>query len=134
MSKIRSRGNRETELKVVAILRSARIAGWRRHQPVPGRPDFVFPVEQLALFVDGCFWHGCANHCRIPGTNTRYWTEKIARNVTRDRATARALRRAGRRVLRVWSHALRHPDRVRQRIIKALSDCREQGNYSCAHR
>ena len=55
MAAIRSRGNKATELKLATILRTARITGWRRHQPLPGRPDFVFRRQRLAVFVDGCF-------------------------------------------------------------------------------
>jgi hypothetical protein len=55
MAAIRSRGNKATELKLATILRTARITGWRRHQPLPGRHDFVFRRQRLAVFVDGCF-------------------------------------------------------------------------------
>jgi DNA mismatch endonuclease (patch repair protein) len=121
MAAVRSKGNRETELKLVAILRAARITGWRRHQPVRGRPDFIFPAERLAVFVDGCFWHGCPQHCRMPATNGRYWRQKISRNISRDRATVRLLEAAGWRVIRLWGHSLRSAARVSRRIIKELS-------------
>lgn len=62
MAAVRSRGNRDTELKLAAILRAHGITGWRRQQPMRGKPDFVFRREQLAVFVDGCFWHGCPIH------------------------------------------------------------------------
>lgn len=55
MAAIRSKGNRDTELKLAAILCAHRINGWRRHQPLPGRPDFVFRRERVAVFVDGWF-------------------------------------------------------------------------------
>jgi DNA mismatch endonuclease, patch repair protein len=66
MALIRSRGNRDTEIKLASLFRAARITGWRRHQPLPGRPDFIFRRERLAIFVDGCFWHGCRWHCCMP--------------------------------------------------------------------
>src|SRR5438477_8834803 len=106
MAAVRSKGNRETELRLVDILQAAGITGWRRHQPLPGRPDFVFRAERLAIFVDGCFWHGCAKHCRRPASNAEYWRKKIAGNMARDRATARLLKKSGWRVLRIWGHAL----------------------------
>ena len=59
MSRVRCRGNKTTELVFVAILKSERITGWRRRYRIFGRPDFVFPKERIAVFVDGCFWHGC---------------------------------------------------------------------------
>ncbi len=58
MSRIRARGNKKTELALVTLLRTNRITGWRRHQPLLGRPDFIFRKRRLAVFVDGCFWHG----------------------------------------------------------------------------
>src|SRR5690606_13552377 len=65
MRSIRGKGNATTELRMVAILRRERLAGWRRHLDLPGRPDFAWPSERVALFVDGCFWHGCP-HCYRP--------------------------------------------------------------------
>ena len=128
MAAVRSKGNRGTELKVVVILRSAGITGWRRHQPLPGRPDFIFRTERVAVFVDGCFWHGCPQHCRMPVANSGYWRKKIFRNIRRDRAAVRSLKAKGWRVVRLWEHALRHPTRVRRRIIKELSVCRKGCN------
>jgi len=61
MSRIRGRGNKETELALAKLLRRHAIKGWRRHQPIFGKPDFIFSKARLAVFVDGCFWHGCPN-------------------------------------------------------------------------
>src|SRR5881296_2200586 len=85
MGAIRSRGNKETELKLVAILRSSGITGWRRHQPLPGRPDFIFRRERLAIFVDGCFWHrhrGC-KFAYTPKSRLEFWVRKFDSNVAR---------------------------------------------------
>lgn len=120
MSRVRSRGNATTELRVVQLLRSRGLAGWRRHQPLPGRPDFSFRREKVAIFVDGCFWHGCPRCFRMPATNVEYWETKIARNVARDRRTTRELRGKGWTVVRVWEHSLREPDRVVSRVRRAL--------------
>lgn len=120
MSLIRSRGNRETELRLLAILRGNRITGWRRHLPLPGRPDFVFPKARLVIFVDGCFWHGCPLHGRKPDSNQDYWLPKLARNISRDRRISRQLRKAGWRVLRLWQHSLKKEDVLLRRIQKAL--------------
>jgi DNA mismatch endonuclease (patch repair protein) len=71
----------------------------------PLRPDIVFTRAKLAVFVDGCFWHGCAAHGRRPGIrNGNYWNSKIARNAERDREQNEALARAGWIVLRFWEH------------------------------
>jgi len=122
MAAISSTGNKTTELRLAAILRAHGITGWRRHQPLPGKPDFVFRRERLAIFVDGCFWHGCRWHLRMPQDNRSYWQRKIARNIQRDRETNRLLKRAGWRVLRVWEHALRSSDAVARRIDSKLMD------------
>ena len=126
MAAVRSKGNRETELRLVDILRAAGITGWRRHQTLPGRPDFVFRAERLAVFVDGCFWHGCPQHCRMPAANSRYWQQKISRNISRDRASVRSLKAAGWRVIRLWGHALRYSARVSQHIIRELNASRRR--------
>jgi DNA mismatch endonuclease, patch repair protein len=121
MAAVRSRGNKATELHVVAIFREHKINGWRRHQPLPGRPDFVFYSARVAVFVDGCFWHGCVRHCRMPAGNREYWRRKLQRNSTRDRLTNRKLRAAGWSVVRIWEHALSKPDRVAQRVAQVLA-------------
>ncbi|MHC1769475.1 MAG: very short patch repair endonuclease [Verrucomicrobiia bacterium] len=124
MSRIRSRGNRETEQALASLLRKSGITGWRRHLPILGRPDFVFRTERLAVFVDGCFWHGCPNCYRAPKTQKRYWSEKIARNRARDRGVRRILRQKGWAVMRVWACDLeKKPDRCVNRIALALAGC-----------
>jgi len=120
MAAIRSTGNKATELRAVAIFRAHRIAGWRRHQALPGRPDFSFRRERLAVFVDGCFWHGCRGHCRMPKTSLDYWTPKIARNKRRDQQVRAMLRQRGWRVYRIWEHALKSPRRVAERLRDLL--------------
>ena len=68
MSRIRSRGNKDTEVALALLMRASGITGWRRGQKLFGKPDFAWHPPRLALFVDGCFWHGCARHCRVPKT------------------------------------------------------------------
>ena len=68
------------------------------------RADIVFPRARLAIYVDGCFWHGCPVHATWPKRNARWWREKIEQNRARDRATNEALRDAGWTVVRVWEH------------------------------
>jgi DNA mismatch endonuclease, patch repair protein len=120
MAAIKSRGNKNTELKLITIFRARGIKGWRRHQPLPGRPDFVFTRARVAVFVDGCFWHGCAKHLRMPSSRQNYWQPKIARNMARDAKVTLLLKRRGWKVVRVWEHALKNPDTIALRITKAL--------------
>ena len=120
MSRIRGRGNKDTELRLMAIFRGFRITGWRRHQPVFGKPDFIFRHQRVAIFVDGCFWHGCPKHATFPATRRAFWLAKFARNKARDRLVTRTLRKNGWRVLRIWEHELRKPERVLQRVVLLL--------------
>lgn len=107
MARIRSVGNDATELRLVRLFRSAGITGWRRRQKLFGQPDFLFRKERLAVFVDGCYWHGCPAHCRMPKSNIAFWRRKIARNKKRDLLVNHSLRKSGWRVLRIWEHDLR---------------------------
>lgn len=68
------------------------------------RADFVFELERVAVFVDGCFWHGCPSHSRIPTNNGPRWAAKISRNRERDLETTNELSRYGWLPLRIWSH------------------------------
>jgi DNA mismatch endonuclease (patch repair protein) len=106
MARVRGRGNKATELALATFLRHHGIVGWRRHAKVFGNPDFVFAKSRVAVFVDGCFWHGCPKHATHPMSNQAFWTAKLARNKTRDRLVAHRLRQCGWRVLRIWQHEL----------------------------
>lgn len=68
------------------------------------RPDVVFPRARVAVFVDGCFWHRCPEHCQMPKANRDYWEPKLTRNVERDREADAALKSAGWTVLRFFEH------------------------------
>lgn len=117
MSAIKGKGNQSTEERLRKILKDYGLSGWRRHLPLPGRPDFAFPRHKLAIFVDGCFWHGCPRCFKMPKKNTEFWAEKLRRNRARDRRNARLLRSKGWSVMRVWEHDLKaSPDRVSRRI------------------
>jgi len=110
MSRIRGRGNKDTELALIKLFRQHRITGWRRNQKVFGKPDFLFRQNRLALFVDGCFWHGCPKHCKMPAGNRAFWQKKFAANKTRDRRVNRELHKLGWRVIRIWEHDLTKRD------------------------
>ena len=118
MSRIRGKGNKDTELAMIQILRSHHISGWKRNQPVLGKPDFVFPKQKIALFVDGCFWHGCLKHSNMPKNNRVFWAEKLQGNKDRDKFVSRELRKMGWKVVRVWEHELRSPKRVIVKLKK----------------
>jgi len=123
MARIRSHGNRATELRLAALMREHGITGWRRRARVFGRPDFVFRAAKVAVFVDGCFWHGCPRHGTMPRCNRAFWKAKLTRNAARDREVTRTLRKAGWRVVRVWECALARK-RMRatmDRIARALA-------------
>ena len=120
MSRIRGKGNKKTELQVARLMRAEGLSGWRRHLPVPGRPDFSFRRQKVAVFVDGCFWHGCPKCFRLPKQNRAFWKAKIEGNRKRDQSVNRRLRRLGWKVLRIRECQLKHSDRVVSRIRQAI--------------
>ena len=122
MSRIRGKGNKTTELRMVELLRKALLKGWRRNFDLPGKPDFVWSINNLAVFVDGCFWHG--HSCKrnlTPKRNAKIWLDKIEKNRLRDRMVTRQLRRLGWEVVRIWECQLaRNPERCIKKIEKHL--------------
>jgi DNA mismatch endonuclease (patch repair protein) len=106
------RGNRRRDTGPEQRLRSAlHGAGWRFRVDLPVdcggtrcRPDIAFTHWRVAVFVDGCFWHGCPQHGVPPKTNTSYWGPKLARNRERDRRDTGLLGESGWTVVRVWEH------------------------------
>lgn len=123
MSRVRGRGNRATELRLIQVMRKHAITGWRRNVPLFGNPDFVFANAHLAVFVDGCFWHCCPRHGSFPSSNADFWRLKLDRNRARDRLVTRTLVASGWRVLRVWQHelAVANERRLVRRLGSALS-------------
>lgn len=122
MSLIRGKGNRSTELRMVALFRLNGVIGWRRHAKVFGKPDFVFSKRRVAIFVDGDFWHGHPHRCRMPKTNKTFWSSKISANRRRDRLVNATLRAEGWSVLRIWeSSILERPQWVIARILRVLN-------------
>jgi len=132
MSRIRGRGNRDTELRLAKLFRAHHISGWRRHRKLrivtPNqatalivRPDFVFPKHHVAVFVDGCFWHGCPRHSKIPSSNHEFWERKLANNKARDKLVNRVLKKSGWEVVRIWEHELgAQPSRSKRKVCVAL--------------
>src|SRR5262249_53635644 len=121
MSRVKNRGNEATELRLIQVLRTHKIKGWRRRAKLFGNPDFVFPTKRLAVFVDGCFWHSCPVHGELPRSNRAFWLKKLSRNQERDKRVCRQLEALGWHVLRIWQHDLSHPAVVAGRITKMLT-------------
>jgi DNA mismatch endonuclease (patch repair protein) len=122
MGRIRGKGNISTELMMIKLFREYRITGWRRHLPLPGKPDFCFVRQKLAVFVDGCFWHGCPKCYIRPKSNQRFWDEKRLANKARDRKVCRELKSLDFRVIRLFEHELKTPDRLLKRIARAIGN------------
>ena len=121
MSLIRGKKNKVTENALLALFRQNKVIGWRRHLPLPGKPDFAFPRLKVAVFVDGCFWHGCPRCYTRPKTNRKFWDKKREENMARDKRVARQLRCQGWKVIRIWQHSLKKsPDACLNRIRRAL--------------
>jgi DNA mismatch endonuclease (patch repair protein) len=112
-------------MKLIVLMLCAGISGWRRKSRLCGRPDFVFPRYHIAVFVDGCYWHGCRKCGLNSKSNTEYWKPKIAGNIRRDRANARKLKDDGWNVVRIWEHDLRtKPMACLAKIMSALRICK----------
>lgn len=120
MAQVKSTGNKSTEQNLLVILREQGITGWRRGYPLIGKPDFVFPRAKIAVFVDGCFWHGHPQKCRVPKAHRAYWMKKIARNVARDRQVTNTLQKKGWKVVRIWEDSVQKQATV-TRLRKALA-------------
>src|SRR5262245_39696516 len=124
MSRIRKR-NTKAEVLLRKRLWADGLRGYRTHAALPGSPDVVWTRGRLAVFVDGCFWHGCPS-CRIPKPASRreYWGPKLRRNRLRDRRVDRELRQLGWHIVRIWEHEVRRDGYMwAQRI----------GNYLAEH-
>ena len=111
MKKVRSRNNKSTELKLIQVFRENSIKGWRRGYPVKGHPDFVFLDKKIAVFVDGCFWHG--HDCRNtrPADHAEYWAKKRERNIRHDKEVTAMFEQRGWRVIRIWECELKKKNR-----------------------
>jgi DNA mismatch endonuclease (patch repair protein) len=121
MARVRSKGNKTTEERLAMLLRREGITGWRRHQKLPGRPDFIWKKVKLAVFVDGCFWHGHACRNIAPKRNALLWRDKVAKNKIRDRQSNKRLRSNGWTVVRIWECQLRNkPNKYLSLVRKQL--------------
>lgn len=122
MSRVRGKDT-GPELMLRRALRSLGVGGYRLHwRRAPGRPDLAFPRHRLAVFVHGCFWHGCPR-CRLPlpKSHTGFWREKIRRNRERDARKLRELWKEGWKAIVVWEHEVRRdPVSCARKVASAL--------------
>ena len=108
MSAVKGRDNKTTERRLRMALVNNGISGWRLHpKNIPGRPDFFFTDANLALFVDGCFWHQCPSHSKIPQQNQDYWIPKLKRNIIRAKEVEITYKKSGWKVIRIWEHEIK---------------------------
>ena len=119
MSKVRSNNNKSTELALIKFFKENHITGWKRNYPVKGHPDFVFLDKKIAVFVDGCFWHG--HDCRNtrPSDNAEYWQKKRERNIKHDKEVTAMFKNRGWTVIRIWECELKNKNR--SALINKLS-------------
>lgn len=131
--RMKSVGQRDTaaELKVRRRVHAEGLR-YRVDFPVSRRPrrtaDMVFTKAHIAVFIDGCFWHGCPEHGTTSKSNVRFWREKIEANQARDRDTNERLEAAGWEVMRFWEHE--DPDVVANQIIEAVHERRANHSVS----
>ena len=107
MRAVKSKNTKSTELALIKLFKENHITGWRHSYNVKGHPDFVFLEKRIAIFVDGCFWHG--HDCRNtrPADNAEYWAKKRERNIQRDKETTERFEKRGWTVVRIWECELR---------------------------
>jgi len=121
MSAIKSSNTKSTEISLAKLFRIYGIAGWRRNnKQIFGRPDFVFIKNKIAVFVDGCFWHGCPRCYVSPKSNKAFWNKKIKTNITRDRLVNKELKNKHWKVLRIWEHEIKNSPKNTMDKIKRI--------------
>lgn len=101
--------NTRPEQKLRSALHRSGLRFYKDRRPVPGlrcKVDVVFPKRRVCVFIDGCFWHGCPIHFKVPKVNSEWWKEKVKDNIDRDRRKTVQLQAKGWSVLRVWEHDL----------------------------
>lgn len=126
MKAVKSKGNKSTEIKLIEVFKLHHVTGWRRNSKLGGRPDFVFPKNRIAIFADGCFWHG--HNCRNvnPSDNAEYWRNKIKRNKARDKAITKELTEKGWKVVRIWECEIKK-SKVKKLMAAGLFSSKEFG-------
>ena len=129
MGRVKSKDSTaELELRHALHRRGLR---YRLHRRVEGvNVDVVFAPSKVAVFVDGCFWHGCPKHATSPKSNTAYWLPKLSENKERDLRQTKKLRKAGWKVIRIWEHECKRDpkDSLFNRIERTVRARRSEGS------
>jgi len=121
MFRIRATGNQSTEETLSKLLQKEKLNGWRRHdKKVYGNPDFSWQKYKIAIFVDGCFWHGCPKCNLKPSQNKQFWKKKIQGNIKRDELVTKTLKSKGWKVIRIWKHDMEKRSQVVMHRIKRV--------------
>lgn len=124
MQAVKGKGTK-LEKRLFSMLAGMGLRGWRKNvNNIIGKPDVIFVVSKVAIFVDGCFWHGCP-YCqrKLPETNQAYWKRKITRNIQLARQHNRQLRSEGWIILRIWEHEINNKTlrkSIRRKIRRAI--------------
>ena len=129
MAAVKGKHNRTTEIQFRMALVRAGVTGWVTHSKLPGKPDIYFPKARIAIFLDGCFWHGCGRCGHVPKTNSLFWATKIGRNQARDRKNSRLLRKEGVYVIRAWEHSLNDTAQLENILARIQVILRETRKY-----
>ena len=124
MRAVKSRDTKSTEKTLLSLFKETGVTGWRRTYDVKGHPDFVFLKQRVAIFVDGCFWHG--HDCRNtrPSNNAEYWQKKRAKNIRHDKEVTKNFEKRGWTVLRIWECELKKKNREKtlKKILSAIHE------------
>lgn len=118
MRRIKSAGNKSTEMRFHSALCKAGVSGWSIQPEIAGHPDIAFLAERVAVFLDGCFWHGCEDHFKAPKTRRAAWVKKIMANKRRDAKVLDELIREGWKVFRVWEHDIEDYDTLKGIVLR----------------
>lgn len=137
MQRIKSTGNKSTEMRFRSVLLRTGIKGWTVQPEMRGHPDIAFMRERVAVFLDGCFWHGCDDHYTPPTTRRAKWIAKINANKKRDARIVSELLSDGWKVFRIWEHELKDSDELRNvalRVARAADTPDTCESYTLPHR
>lgn len=121
MQAVKGKGTR-LEKRLWAMLAGMGLKGWKKNvETISGKPDVVFAAKRVAVFIDGCFWHGCPRCQRkLPVTNREYWKRKIERNVELAQMHNELLQQDGWTVVRIWEHEMADKEVIRARILEVI--------------
>lgn len=107
MSRIKSK-NTLPEILLRNKLKKEGLKGYKMNCNLPGKPDIIYPDKNLAIFIDGCFWHKCPQCFKKPDKNSKFWNNKIKNNMERDNKVNNTLKKMGWSVIRIWEHEIKN--------------------------